>query len=107
MAELSNDNLTLWLKAKDGLPCEDARALIERVGEAESERDTAEREMDAMHSQAELEKAQSCAYDEGEEAARGEYRAALRDLERELERATTHLGGLQRRIAELLKEAET
>lgn len=35
MAELSNENLSLWLKARDGLPCEEARALIERLQEEE------------------------------------------------------------------------
>ena len=46
MPELSNDNLSLWLKARDGLPCEEARALIERIGESEAE---VEAEVEAVH----------------------------------------------------------
>jgi hypothetical protein len=37
MPDLSNDMLTLWLRAKDGLPADEARALIERLAEMERE----------------------------------------------------------------------
>ena len=36
MPELSNENLSLWLKARDGLPCDEARALIVRLDALQS-----------------------------------------------------------------------
>lgn len=71
MAELSNENLSLWLKARDGLPCEEARALIERIGESEAEVEAVHREYEGWVSPEEYDSAvadaaeQTSAYSEG------------------------------------------
>jgi flagellar biosynthesis/type III secretory pathway protein FliH len=44
MPDLSNDMLTLWLRARDGLPADEARALIERLAAMEREQADSDKE---------------------------------------------------------------
>ena len=43
---LSNELLTLWLKARDGLSCEEARDLIERLARTEQDAEADARDAD-------------------------------------------------------------
>lgn len=107
MAELSNENLSLWLKARDGLPCEEARALIEAHNDLDAEFDAHLAAQAKMYSQDELEEAQSRSYEEGESVGRSEALRGIRALESDLDKALLVIKGLQDRIAKMLKQAET
>ena len=75
---LSNEMLTLWLKARDGLSCEEARDLIERL-----HREEIERAEGAEAAEAEREKDAQAADDERDAA----YEAGQRDMARDVQRA--------------------
>ena len=88
---LSNELLTLWLKARDGLSCEEARDLIERLARTEQEVADGEEMLSGTVTQeaydagvAEAARAEN-AYAEGESAGRMQGRVdASRDIGAEL-----------------------
>ena len=77
---LSNEMLTLWLEAKDGLSCEEARELIERLHREEVEHayDIAEQEEEHVRA---MEDAEERGYDNGR-------RELARDVQRALDDAS-------------------
>ena len=107
MPELSNENLSLWLKARDGLPCEEARALIEAHNDLDAEFDAHLAAQAKMYSQDELEEAQSRSYEEGESVGRGDALREVRALESDLNEALLLIKRLQDRISKMMKQVET
>jgi len=79
---LSNEMLTLWLKARDGLSCEEARELIERL-----HREEIERAEDAEAAEAEREKDAQTADEQIAEAIEEGRRDMARDVQRALDDA--------------------
>jgi len=66
--ELDNDLLTLWLKARDGLPCDEARDLVERLQTARNDATMAEHEISRRVDaavEAVIDGVQSRSYEEG------------------------------------------
>lgn len=103
MPELSNENLSLWLKARDGLPCEEARALIEAHNDLDAEFDAHLAEDEGKHSDADLSDAIAAAEDDLRRAHRG----VLKTLRVEVDKAFALLSGLRARLDEEITAAES
>lgn len=72
---MDNDMLTLWLRARDGLPADQARDLVERLAAADEDS-----VLDAEEADKAQESAVEDAHGEGYREAHREIAARLRDL---------------------------
>ena len=106
---LSNEMLTLWLKARDGLSCEEARDLIERLAVTEQEVEFLDDKMAEMYSQEEYEEAQEneAACGEGEKAGKiAGYKRACDEYAVCLARVLNPAWGPPPTKAKIIKELE-
>lgn len=103
MPTLSNENLSLWLKARDGLPCEEARALIEQVHTIEADCDEALRKRESWVSPGEMDDAIEEARAAGRAEALKEARDWLLDVlesPKEHDETVLHIANALERMAD-------
>lgn len=79
---LDNETLSLWLKARDGLSCEDARDLIQQLVDARAEAEEDARRADENMSAARQEE-HDAGREEGWYDLRGRIQRAMDDAEGE------------------------
>jgi len=107
---LSNEMLTLWLKARGGLSCEEARELIDQVSELELEVAAGEEERSGMYTKEDMDEAATAgdSYAEGEKAGKVEgYKKACADYAKALVRVINPAWGRRPTKDRLVAELDT